>query len=76
MAELKVPLGGGKVTSGCRCCGEVFTSLGGFDKHWQGWKQREGKCQPPANVGLVQSANGRWHFPGRDDELPDTNSEF
>jgi hypothetical protein len=28
MMELKVALGTGKNTSGCRTCGEVFTSLG------------------------------------------------
>ena len=82
MVELKVPLGSGRQTSGCRGCGEVFTSITAFDKHWAGWQKRDGKCQPPANVGLVQGENGRWHFPAADeakvelDNLPDTNDEF
>lgn len=61
MMELKVALGTGKNTSGCRTCGEVFTSLGGFDSHWRGWAKRDGKCRPPAEVGLVQRADGKWH---------------
>ncbi len=62
MVPLKVPLGSGHKTSGCRRCGEVFTSLGGFDRHRS---QRRGVCVPPASVGLVQHANGRWSFPDR-----------
>jgi hypothetical protein len=58
MVELKVPLGTGRNTSGCRGCGEVFTSITSFDRH-----QRKGKCLPPAEVGLVQNDKGRWHFP-------------
>lgn len=60
MVPLKVPLGGGHQTSGCRKCGEVFTSLTGFDKH-----QRDGQCLPPGQAGLVQHANRRWSLPGR-----------
>ncbi len=63
MVELKVPLGNGRRTSGCRGCGEVFTSITGFDRH-----QRRGKCLPPAECGLVQGENGRWHFPGHEPE--------
>jgi len=61
---LKVSLGTGKNASGCRCCSEVFTSGSGFDKHWIGWAKRGGKCRPPAEVGLVQRGDGKWHFPG------------
>jgi len=57
MTALKVPLGGGW---GCRGCGEVFTSLAGFESHWKGYAKREGKCCPPAEAGLVQRADGKW----------------
>lgn len=67
--ELKVSLGTGKNTSGCRSCGEVFTSGSGFDKHWIGWVKRGGKCQHPSKVGLVQRDDGKWHFPARDDDI-------
>ena len=60
MTALKVPLGHGRQASGCRGCGEVFTSLTAFDRH-----QRHGHCTPPPSVGLVQHVNGRWSLPGR-----------
>jgi hypothetical protein len=63
--ELKVPLGSGLGTCGCRRCGEVFTSLTGFERH-----QRKGKCLDPAEIGLVQRPNGRWSFPPRETEEP------
>ena len=59
--ELKVPLGNGRKACGCRGCGEVFTSLTGFDRHQRGFR-----CLPPAGVGLVQRADGKWSFPGRE----------
>lgn len=58
--ELKVPLGTGRQTSGCRGCGEVFTSLTAFDRHHRG-----GKCLPPASVGLLERPDGKWGWPGR-----------
>jgi hypothetical protein len=58
--DLKVPLGSGLKTCGCRGCGEVFTSPAGFDRH-----QRAFRCLPPADVGLIQRRDGKWSFPGR-----------
>jgi hypothetical protein len=58
--ELKVALGTGYGASGCRGCGEVFTSLTGFERH-----QRDGHCLPPSEVGLVQRDDGKWSFPPR-----------
>lgn len=59
--NLKAPLGSGTRACGCAGCGEVFTSLTGFDRH-----QRRFRCLPPAEAGLVQHANGRWSLPPRD----------
>jgi hypothetical protein len=64
--ELNTPLGSGSKTSGCRCCGNVFTSASGFDGYWSGWAKRGGKCRPPSEAGLIQNEKGRWHAPGRD----------
>lgn len=58
--KLKASLGTGRKTCGCSGCGEVFTSLSGFDRH-----QRAFKCLPPAQVGLIQKPNGRWSLPPR-----------
>jgi len=64
--NLKASLGTGLSTSGCSGCGEVFTSLTGFDRH-----QRRANgtltCLPPAECGLELKPNGRWGFPGRTD---------
>lgn len=38
----------------CRACGEMFSTVGNFDRH-----RRDGECRPPATVGLVQVA-GVW----------------
>jgi hypothetical protein len=69
--ELNASLGSGFKASGCRCCGNVFTSGSGFDMHWQGWRKRAGKCRPPAECGLTQNEKGRWHAPSEDRSLRD-----
>lgn len=64
--RLKASLGTGLKTSGCGGCGEVFTSLYGFDRH----QRRIGgvlTCLPPGECGLERKANGRWGLPGRED---------
>jgi hypothetical protein len=59
MVQLKVPLGTGLQTSGCRGCGEVFTGLSAFDRH-----RNRGKCLAPGSVSLVQRPDGIWRLPG------------
>ncbi len=65
--NLRVPLGSGLKTCGCRGCGEVFTSLTGFESH-----QRRGRCLPPGEVNLVQRSDGKWCMPGRAPAIAET----
>jgi hypothetical protein len=58
--ELKTTLGIGHQTSGCRGCGEVFTSLTGFDRHRRGFR-----CLHPAETGLRQRPDGKWSMPAQ-----------
>jgi hypothetical protein len=47
----------------CRACGEMFSTVGNFDRH-----RNNGKCRAPATVGLVLVA-GTWKgAPTRDAE--------
>ena len=62
---LKMPLPGGTRVSGCRGCGEVFSSLTAFDQHRRGFQ-----CRLPSECGLVYRLflpdQGLWALPGGD----------
>jgi hypothetical protein len=62
--ELNAPLGTGHRACGCRGCGNVFTSLSGFDQH-QRWQDGTLTCLNPAFAGLERKKSGRWGYPGR-----------
>lgn len=53
--------------SWCECgkCGEVFTGLGGFDRHQlvDYTAAIEVICQHPASIGMVRNRHGRWALP-------------
>lgn len=53
----------GEATDRCHytVCGEVFSTVGNFDRHRGG-----SACHPPAEVGLVQHVQGWWLQPGPD----------
>jgi hypothetical protein len=52
-----------EATDRCQCtaCGEIFSTVGNFDRHRGG-----SDCRPPAEVGLVQHVRGWWLQPGGD----------
>ena len=46
----------------CRGCGEVFSTVGNFDRHRSGpWESRV--CLEPTAVGLFRSPVGVWKAP-------------
>jgi len=63
-APLKAPLGGNRI-SGCSRCLEVFTSLGGFDKHQKTAYGTDNPvtCLDPAELGMVKNKRGQWTTP-------------
>jgi len=50
-------------TGHCKVCHETFSGITAFDKH-----RVNGKCRPPAEVGLVESKRAYpcWGFPSDD----------
>lgn len=51
----------GTRTSRCAKCENVFTTVANFDRH-----RKDGKCQHPADTGLVVNSRGLWSMPGDD----------
>jgi len=51
-------------TQKCHCsrCGETFTNVSNFDKHWP-----KGQHIQPIEAGLEQRTNGIWSEPGEVD---------
>jgi hypothetical protein len=46
----------------CKCtsCGAIFTGITGFDDH-----RRNGKCLPPASIGMGLDYRGMWSISPR-----------
>jgi len=53
----------GQSTCECGACHRYFTTTANFDKHRAGEYGGGQYCNDPADVGLVQRANGAWGGP-------------
>lgn len=70
--DLNAPLGDSLRTSGCAGCGNVFTSVTGFDRHQRLRPAAEGGgviCLDPAELGMVRDGAGRWKMPASQSKL-------